>query len=221
MTPASCHRAAPDRSSSDPVTAADIAEFMACLARLRSPALGADPAERAELLCDKAELLGRIAEQHARTDSAYSRQVHQPTTDARTAADVNPTLTPTTATPTTGPVRCYYATDPAARPHCGLAATVRYGRTALCGSCRQQRSTLGKGQHPTPINTTDPIDLLAWIAQAHHDLHTAERVLHAAVTRARQHRHPWSAIGDTLNISRQGAQQRFGPPTATAEGRTP
>lgn len=126
----------------------------------------------------------------------------------------------------TGPVRCHYAGDPTARPHCELAAAVRYGRTALCGSCQQQRSTLGKGQQPTPIrttepNTTAPIDLLAWIAQAHHDLHTAERVLHAAVTRARHHRNPWSAIGDTLHISRQAAQQRFGPPAATAEGRTP
>lgn len=121
----------------------------------------------------------------------------------------------------TGPVRCYYATDPATRPRCELAAAVRYGPTNLCGSCRQQRSTLGKGQQPTPITTTDPVDLLVWIAQARHDLDAAERVLHAAVTRARQHRHPWSAIGDTLNISRQAAQQRFGPPTATPEGRTP
>jgi hypothetical protein len=121
----------------------------------------------------------------------------------------------------TGPARCYYAADPTARPHCGLAAAVRYGRTALCGSCQQQRSTLGKGQQPTPINTTDPIDLLAWITQAHHDLHAAERVLAAAVARARQHRHPWSAIGDTLHISRQAAQQRFGLPATTPEGRTP
>ncbi|HEX2290461.1 MAG TPA: hypothetical protein VHH53_09780 [Pseudonocardiaceae bacterium] len=91
----------------------------------------------------------------------------------------------------------------------------------MCGSCQQQRSTLGKGQQPTPITITEPIDLLAWIAQAHHNLDTAERVLAAAVARARQHRHPWSAIGNTLHISRQAAQQRFGPTAATAEGRTP
>lgn len=109
----------------------------------------------------------------------------------------------------TGPVRCYYASDPATRPHCDLLATVRYGVTALCGTCRQQRSTLGKGQQPIALGTTDPIDLLAWIDQAHHDLDTAERVLHAAVTRARQHRHPWSAIGAVLGISRQAAQQRW------------
>ena len=121
----------------------------------------------------------------------------------------------------TGHVRCHYATDPDARPHCGLLATVRYGPTPLCGSCRQQRSTLGKGRQPTPLSTADPIDLLAWIDQAHHDLHTAERVLGAAVTRARQHRHPWSAIGAALGISRQAAQQRFGLPAATPGGRTP
>lgn len=92
----------PETIMSDPVTAADIAEFLARLARLRSPALGGDPAERAALLCDKAELLGRIADQHAHSDPAYSAQVAQLATAARTAAstaDVNPALTPSPVTP--------------------------------------------------------------------------------------------------------------------------
>lgn len=88
-----------DAIMSDPVTTADIAEFTARLARLRSPALGGDAAERAELLSDKAELLGRIAEQYARSDPAYSGQIRQLVTDARTLADVNPALTPSPTTP--------------------------------------------------------------------------------------------------------------------------
>jgi hypothetical protein len=78
-------RAAADRAASDPaplvptatatataeasdhVTAGEIAEFLAHLARFHSPALGGDPADRAVLLARKAELLRRIAEQHART----------------------------------------------------------------------------------------------------------------------------------------------------------
>jgi hypothetical protein len=112
----------------------------------------------------------------------------------------------------TGPtIRCHYATDPAARPHCQLQATIRYGHINLCDSCQQQRSTLGKGQHPTPLPPSEPIDLLDWIDQAHRDLHAAQRILAPAVHRARQHGHPWSAIGTTLGITRQAAQQRFPP----------
>jgi hypothetical protein len=50
----------------DHVTAAEIAEFLRHLARFRSPAAGADPAEHAALLARKAELFARIADQHAR-----------------------------------------------------------------------------------------------------------------------------------------------------------
>jgi hypothetical protein len=75
-------RSAADRAASDPapllptatttagpfdhVTAAEIAEFLAHLARFRSPALGGDPTDHAVLLARKAELFTRIAEQHAR-----------------------------------------------------------------------------------------------------------------------------------------------------------
>ncbi len=112
-----------------------------------------------------------------------------------------------------GPVRCHYATDPATRPHCQLAAVVRYGRTPLCASCDRQRSTLGKGITPTRLNiateATDA-DILAWIDQAQRDLHTAAHALAGAVARARQHGQPWSAIATVLRVSRQGAQQRYG-----------
>ena len=112
----------------------------------------------------------------------------------------------------TGPVRCHYATDPATRPHCELAAVVRYGRTPLYASCDQQRSTLGKGLTPTRLNTSTDLDVLTWIGQAQRDLHTAEHDLTGAVARARQQGQPWSAIGTALHISRQGAQQRYGDP---------
>lgn len=113
----------------------------------------------------------------------------------------------------TGPTRCRYATDPATRPHCQLAAVVRYGHIPLCASCDQQRSTLGKGLTPIRLNTTIALDVLAWIDQAQRDLHTAEHALVGAVARARQQGQPWSAIGTALHVSRQGAQQRFGDPS--------
>ncbi|MGH3433221.1 MAG: hypothetical protein ACRDQB_10335 [Thermocrispum sp.] len=50
----------------DHVTAREIAEFLRHLARLRSPAVGGDPAEHASLLARKAELFARITDQHAR-----------------------------------------------------------------------------------------------------------------------------------------------------------
>lgn len=78
MTAQPLGRAAADRALSDPaaliptptpaadhVTAREIAAFLHDLARTRSPALGGDPADRAALLARKAELLARIADQHA------------------------------------------------------------------------------------------------------------------------------------------------------------
>jgi hypothetical protein len=56
-----------DHAAADHVTAREIAEFLGDLARFRSPPLGGDPADHAALLARKAELLRRIADQHART----------------------------------------------------------------------------------------------------------------------------------------------------------
>ena len=73
----------------EPVTARDIAAFTARLARLRSPALGGDPAayaaEHAALLAHKAELFARIADQHAHTDPAHTDQARQAAERARAA----------------------------------------------------------------------------------------------------------------------------------------
>jgi hypothetical protein len=117
----------------------------------------------------------------------------------------------------TAPTRCHYATEPATRPDCQLVAVVRYGHIGLCASCDQHRSTLGKGQQPIRLNTTGPLDVLAWIDQAQRELRSAEQTLAAAVRRARQQAHPWSAIGATLGISRQAAQQRFAPPRSNTK----
>jgi hypothetical protein len=57
----------PAPGPADHVTAREIAEFVGHLARFRSPAADADPAELAALLARKAELFARIADQHART----------------------------------------------------------------------------------------------------------------------------------------------------------
>jgi hypothetical protein len=48
-----------------PVTAAEIAELLTRLRTLRTPAQGGDPAEHAAFLTAKADLLTRIADEHA------------------------------------------------------------------------------------------------------------------------------------------------------------
>ena len=115
---------------------------------------------------------------------------------------------------------CHYADDPGRRAHCTLTAVVRFGATPLCATCRQARSTLGKGQPATPLPTGPIVDVLGWVSETHEQAATAHRRLAAAVTRARQAGHPWSAIGARLGISRQAAQQRFdrtSPPRTSRE----
>ncbi len=109
------------------------------------------------------------------------------------------------------PTRCFYALRPRERPDCHLNPVVAYGPTALCSSCDQRRSTLGKGHAPRPLpaTTADPLDL---IADAHTHLATAGQQLAAAVTRARQHHATWSSIATVLGTTRQAAQQRFNRP---------
>lgn len=113
------------------------------------------------------------------------------------------------------PVRCYYADDPAARPQCTLTAVVRYDHVALCHSCKDRRSTLGKGQRSLELAPTPALDVLNWVATAHQQTIAADRALAAAVTRARQTGQPWSAIATQLGVSRQAAQQRFTTPNQT------
>jgi hypothetical protein len=69
-----------------PVTAAEIAEFLHRLARLRPPALGGDRAEHAALLTHKAELFARLADQHTHTDPDHADQAGQAAARARAAA---------------------------------------------------------------------------------------------------------------------------------------
>ena len=75
----------------DRVTAADIADLLHHLARIRCGTGGADPidpAERAAFLSRKAALFTRIADQaeHTRVDT-YSKQVRQMADAARAAAE--------------------------------------------------------------------------------------------------------------------------------------
>jgi hypothetical protein len=109
-----------------------------------------------------------------------------------------------------GPL-CHYATSPASRPGCQVTAVVRRGTVPLCASCDAQRSTLGKGQPGTPLPAPAPTSVLDWIGRTHARLAGAEAELAAAVTRARQHGHSWADIGARLHITRQAAQQRYGP----------
>ena len=110
------------------------------------------------------------------------------------------------------PQLCYYADDPTLRPHCTLTASVQYGVLILCASCNAARSTLGKGETTTPLPPSPTINVLDWVATAHHLAITAETTLAAAVTRARQAGTSWTDIGAHLGLTRQGAQQRFTPP---------
>ena len=98
---------------------------------------------------------------------------------------------------------CRYA---GTRPDCQVLAAVRYGQLALCAPCDQRRSTLGKGT--PPVSLPDPRALLQ-IAAARDACQQAAAALHAAVARARQAGHPWSAVAAILEVSRQAAQQRF------------
>jgi len=104
---------------------------------------------------------------------------------------------------------CYYASDPERRPRCTLTATLRIGVVKLCPSCNAARSTLGKGQTTTPLPPSPALDVLGWVATAHQQTRAADAALAAAVTRARQTGASWSAIGNQLGLTRQGAQQRF------------
>ena len=113
--------------------------------------------------------------------------------------------------PVDSPLACYYAADPATRPHCTLTATVQLGAVMLCASCNTRRSTLGKGQRPVPLPAGSRFDVLGWVTSAHQQAGAAEATLATAVTRARQAGASWTVIGAHLGVSRQGAQQRFTP----------
>jgi hypothetical protein len=118
------------------------------------------------------------------------------------------------------PVRCHYAGDPARRPGCTLTAAVRVGAITLCRSCLAAASTLGKGQQAVLLRASPQVDILEWVAATSQQLAAAQADLTAAVIRARQAGHPWSAIGAVLSISRQAAQQRFGTPPQRTPQRT-
>jgi hypothetical protein len=106
-------------------------------------------------------------------------------------------------------VLCYYAGDPARRPHCALTAEITLGPVALCGPCAGARSTLGKGTIPAALPPGPVIDVLDWVADADADVRQARRDLAAAVTRARSRGRSWTQIAGRLGITRQAAQQRF------------
>ncbi len=112
---------------------------------------------------------------------------------------------------TTAPTRCLYALRPHERPDCQLTPTVAYGPSALCSSCDQQRSTLGKAHAARPLLGA-AVDPVALIIDAHAHLAVASEELAAAVTRARQHHATWSSIAAVLGTTRQAAQQRFSQP---------
>jgi hypothetical protein len=138
-------------------------------------------------------------------------------------------------------VACYYAGDPALRPHCTVTAEITLGPVPLCRSCGRARSTLGKGITPAPLPPGPVIDVLDWVADASAAARQAQLRLSAAVTRARSAGSTWAQIAGRLGVTRQAARQRFGqdslpgsltrsrsprppsgaPPVTAAQERTP
>jgi hypothetical protein len=114
---------------------------------------------------------------------------------------------------------CHYAADPARRPRCTLTAQIAVGPVALCGSCAAARSTLGKGAAAVPLPPGPDLDVLDWLAGAAADAARAGRHLAAAVTRARSRGYTWAQIAAGLGVTRQAAQQRYGPHPSTAKRR--
>jgi hypothetical protein len=106
-------------------------------------------------------------------------------------------------------VLCYYAADPARRPHCTLTAEVAVGPVTLCGPCARSRSTLGKGIAAAPLPPGPPLDVLDWVAEAAQAAGQAGRRLAAAVTRARSAGCTWAQIAARLGVTRRAAQQRY------------
>ncbi len=117
------------------------------------------------------------------------------------------------------PVLCHFAADPGRRPHCTLTAEIAAGAVALCPSCAAARSTLGKGAAPAALPPGPAIDVLDWVAGTAAAAARASRRLDAAVTRARSRGHTWAQIAARLGVTRQAAQQRYGPPASTTQRR--
>jgi hypothetical protein len=101
---------------------------------------------------------------------------------------------------------CYYAQGAhPARPHCDGIAAVAYGNIALCASCDQMRSAVGRTDAPRPL----PAAKLHRLIAAAQTLAQAENDVAQAVRQARQGGASWTHIGDALGVSRQAAQQRW------------
>ena len=99
---------------------------------------------------------------------------------------------------------CYYA---GTRPDCQVLAAVRYGQLALCATCDQRRSTLGKGIVPAALPPGPAVDVLHWVAQSCLAAGQASRDLDAAVTRARSAGCSWATIATQMGIG-EGTARR-------------
>ena len=107
-------------------------------------------------------------------------------------------------------LRCFYADSgrDAERPDCQGVAVVAYGSIVLCASCKALKSA-GRA---SPRRTAGA-ELLE-LASSAEELVLAELCVVRAVARARAAGASWEQVGDAVGISRQAAQQRFGPQIA-------
>jgi len=70
------------------------------------------------------------------------------------------------------------------------------------------------GLDPATAPAEDPKELRR-IGFAKRDIHVAEDELRMAVREARTAGYSWSAVGRTLGVTKQAAQERFGEPAHT------
>jgi hypothetical protein len=107
----------------------------------------------------------------------------------------------------TASLRCHYTqgTTNIERPHCQTVAVVAYGPIALCATCDQMRSAVGRTDPPRPLPGAE----LAALIDAARALAQAQAAVADAVGLARKAGASWSHIGDAVGVSRQGAQQRW------------
>lgn len=123
----------------------------------------------------------------------------------------------------TAGLRCHYAQHPTnpQRPRCQETAVVAYGPIALCASCDQMRSAVGRTHAPRRL----PGAQLAALIDAARAQAQAETDVAAAVGLARAAGASWGHIGDAVGVSRQAAQQRWrnvaGPASGSQAGLTP
>ena len=90
------------------------------------------------------------------------------------------------------------------------------GSTVSAGSTHTIADRIGRlilDDGADPVDAHDRLDHLALVDRASRAHGATRDLLHQSVAAARASGHSWAAVGDVLGLTRQAAQQRFGPTT--------